>query len=100
MGVTLRSSSGHSPVDNSALKRLAHKVPTKTATVPLIRTSTFQKPFSALLYSNTRPLQNDIDIMRIRILSMQLAEIITRLRPPARLTFFCQLASRRAMIGL
>ena len=62
------SSTGHSPVDYSALKSLANKFPTKIAAVPLVRTSAFRKPFPPLLYSNTRPLQKGIDIMRIPFL--------------------------------
>lgn len=68
LGVSLGRSTGHSPVDNSALKSLANKDPTKNATVPLVHTSAFRKPFPPLLYSNTRPLQKDIDIMRIPFL--------------------------------
>jgi hypothetical protein len=49
----LGSSTGHSPVDYSAPKSLVEKLPTKTATLPLVP---------------TRPLQKDINIMRIRIL--------------------------------
>jgi hypothetical protein len=75
-GVSLGRSTGHSPVDNSALKSLANKGPTKTATVPLVHTSAFPKPFPPLVCSNTRPLQKDIDIMRIRILGNQLPESI------------------------